>query len=87
MKREEYIEEEYNRQGLMVDFDVEKFINRIFDDFESRTCDGCSYYSEYTYEIPGAEDFTNTELGCTLILHPFPITHYCNQWNAKEGEA
>ena len=54
MTREEAIERYEPRYlggeiGASQRREFSEMINQIFDDFESRTCEGCSYYSEYTY--------------------------------------
>jgi len=46
---------------------VDEVIDTIYDSFESQTCNNCNYFGEYTYEIPGAEDFTDTATGCKLL--------------------
>ena len=57
MTREERLEEEYARQGLMVDFDVCDFINKIYDDFESRTCENCVYWAKSIHMCDNKESF------------------------------
>ena len=67
MDREERIKEEDVRQGLMVDFNVYDFINKIYDDFESRTCENCKHAKKV--------------IGCPCCHHGFEcsdITRYSN---------
>lgn len=52
-------------------------------DMCQRTCDNCGLYGEFEYEIPGAEDFTNTTEGCTLFRIFFKKSHSCNEWESK----
>ena len=49
---------------------INGLINAIYDDFEAQICNNCSYFGEYVYEIPGAEDFEATATGCILLHAP-----------------
>ena len=51
---------------------VNEATDRAFNIFEKiKVCKNCKHFSIYEYEIPGAEDFTNKELGCSLRRYPF----------------
>ena len=63
MTREERLEEEYARQGLMVDFDVCDFINEIYDDFDRRTCENCRHSNQTSYALYCRKDVKNLTIG------------------------
>lgn len=57
----------------------------LVDDFESRVCTNCKFYGTYEYEIPGAEDFTSTAVGCMLIERRVPNNYGCNNWKQQDN--
>jgi hypothetical protein len=54
------------------------------EELKSRICEKCLYYKKFTYEIPGAEDFKNTGLGCAIMKRKVSETFGCNKWEKKQ---
>ena len=50
--------------------EFDKFIDKIYDDFESRTCENCYWYSSEVCtndESPLCADFVSEDYGCILF--------------------
>ena len=68
---------------LVMAVDTEKLVNKIYDDFESRTCENCLFKQEREYQC------TNLHIN---DKHPLKEADYwlhvnkdfgCNKWEAK----
>lgn len=58
---------------------IDKFISKIYDDFESRTCENCKYW-RYSDENVYFED-----CNFGLIGHSYnPNSFGCNRWEPKD---
>jgi hypothetical protein len=83
MKREEAIEtvDAVDYFGMSTDHKVElskAFVNKIYDDFESRTCESCKYWNR---KNPARQDGD-----CDEINHTNTETDWnfgCNKWEEK----
>jgi len=61
--------------------DIEKHIDKIYDDFESeKTCNNCKWYNEPICSASKCEDIN--ELG-QYVVRP---TFGCNEWEGKVND-
>jgi len=75
---------------IMRDFKVSStlssYISMIFIHYKNQVCKNCKYHKEYEYEIPGAEDFTEIEVGCILMKNRVDEDFGCNRFERKDNE-
>jgi len=74
-----------NSASFMASNDVKLLIDKIFDDFESRTCENCKHWDEddtgYGYKLGYCEkDVGNGFTIDNVTQHSFG----CNRWEQKE---
>jgi hypothetical protein len=62
---------------LLARQDVDRIVDKIFDDFESRTCENCNNYIDRYCGVVCY--FVNSKPEKTRVLKDF----CCNQWEAK----
>lgn len=85
-KELENIEIDIPDEGTFLEYNgVVTIINSIYKDFDSRICKNCQHYGEYEYEIPGAEDFTGSRIGCTIMKYPFSKEFGCIIFALKDS--
>lgn len=63
--------------------EITNLVNRIYDEFDERRCDSCKWYGEYEYEIPGAEDFQASCVGCALLKIKIGADFCCSKYSKK----
>lgn len=56
--------------------DIEKHIDKIYDDFESRTCENCINYSDTENEGFWCEEFEESFIN----INERPENFGCNKW-------
>jgi hypothetical protein len=57
--------------------DLRRFIDKIFNDFESRTCKNCKYFKDDMYCYLMFADFNNKK-------YFLPKDFGCNKWESKD---
>lgn len=60
------------------EFELIEHINKIYDDFESRTCSSCKFYGDIWFR-------DCTIAGCTKLRISVGKTFSCNKWESKDG--
>ena len=55
------------------------WINKIYDDFESRTCESCKYLNKDTGKSYAECDFLDTFIGIMMEK-----SFYCSEWEKKQ---
>lgn len=61
-----------------------KLINKIYDYFESRTCESC----KYNKEVDGFMVFCDNQVCKDLskmMWHPYGIDYSCKYWESKDA--
>jgi len=61
-------------------YDTVTMYEELLKVLKTRTCESCKSYGEYTYEIPGAEDFLTTKVGCTKMRIVVSKDFGCDEW-------
>lgn len=77
MIREEALKKLKNNIGSILE--LECFINKIYDDFENKTCSNCKYINKYNKETWECSKDIKTSYFTNYIEHNF----CCNKWESK----